>query len=106
VSIPSFDPLAGSLTCAVAVVAYPASSSPVAGRFLRGPSRSRAFIFNGGSVTSLQTQYELLREAGCGHGEALGKLALKLGVDKATVERVLKRASYTPRRERAASRAA
>jgi hypothetical protein len=43
-------------------------------------------------VTALQRMYLAYRDAGCGHHEALDKLAVKLDLDRATVARVLDRA--------------
>jgi hypothetical protein len=43
-------------------------------------------------LTALQEAYTALRGTGCGHGEALERLAVRLGVDKLTVKRTLGRA--------------
>jgi len=45
--------------------------------------------------------YQRLRDAGCKHFEAVEKLALKLALDKATVQRTLEKAEKangTPKR--------
>lgn len=43
-------------------------------------------------MTELQAAYERLIQAGCRHGEALDKLAIKIGVDRDTVIRTLAKA--------------
>jgi hypothetical protein len=43
-------------------------------------------------VTELEVAYQRLRDGGCRHGEAIDKLALKLGLDVWTVKRSLVRA--------------
>lgn len=44
-------------------------------------------------MTALEEMFNRLIKAGCGRGEALDKLAVKLDVDRATIARTLSRAA-------------